>query len=75
MKWISVKDRMPDEWDHIIVCNKNADIDDYKCGISEAVFAPCGKGCCEAKFEAKGLEHIDHYDVTHWMPLPEPPKD
>lgn len=73
-EWISVKDRLPDDWSHIIVCNANANIYDYDTGVSEATYAPCVKGCCDSRFETKGIEYIHNDDVTHWMPLPEPPK-
>lgn len=49
--------------------------DEYETGVTEATFAPCGKGCCEPRFESKGLEYIGHTNVTHWMYMPKPPKD
>lgn len=73
-EWISVEDRLPEDWSHIIVCNVNANIDDCETGVSEATYAPCGKGCCDSRFETKGLEYINHDNVTHWMLLPELPR-
>ena len=72
--WISVSERLPEEWDRVLVCNVRIDDHEWYCGVTEAVFAPCGKGCCDLKFESKGHEYIDNSDVTHWMPLPKPPK-
>ena len=74
MIWISVEDRLPEEWDHVLICDVNVDTEDYEIGVTEATFAPCGKGCCEPRFESKGLEYISHEDVTHWMALPELPR-
>lgn len=71
--WISVNEKLPNEWDHVFVCNSEAIPDDWNKNVSEAMFAPCGRGCCDPKFETKGLEYISHEDVTHWMPLPELP--
>ena len=74
-EWISVEDGLPEEWDRVLICDVNDDIDEYKIGVTEATFAPCGKGCCEPRFESEGLEYIDHTNVTHWMYMPKPPKD
>jgi hypothetical protein len=51
-KWISVKERLPDENEMVL-----------------AWVAPCGDlhfcfGC-----------ELTGFEVTHWMPLPEPPKE
>lgn len=73
-EWISVESELPDEWQRVIVCNINGEFNDWSDPISEAIFAPCGKGCCKPKFETKGMEYISGDEVTHWMPLPEPPK-
>ena len=75
MIWISVKDKLPEEWGRVLICDVNDDVGEYKIGVTEATFTPCGKGCCEPRFESKGLEHISHEDVTHWMPLPKPPSE
>ena len=58
-KWISVKDRPPEDQEEVFVCtrskNGNRNID-------------------------KGYLSVDHFihrgsaEVTHWIPLPEPPK-
>ena len=72
-EWIGVDERLPERWDRVLVCNANED-NEHDDGVTEAIFAPCDKGCCEPKFESKGLEYISHNDVTHWMPLPKMPK-
>jgi len=74
-EWISVKNKLPEDWDRVLICDINDETEDYKTGVTEATFVPCGKGCCEPRFESKGLEYIDHTNVTHWMYMPKPPKD
>ena len=72
-EWISVKDRLPDE----------DDINDYL--ITD------GKRCFVGFYhhKAKGWDNftlgwiqeyyadgeVDDIEITHWMPLPEPPKE
>lgn len=69
MEWISVKDAMP--------------------GIGERVLgygrAECGT-CCEDKMVRECRRHYKNqcfefgeydcpFNITHWMPLPEPPRE
>lgn len=62
-EWISVKDRLPEEPDR------------YLCNVKSFVF----KGAYYQtilKYDKGGFieGHIYTDDVTHWMPLPQPPK-
>lgn len=71
-QWISVKDRLPsreglmdDETEYVLVCerygrSKNVTI----CGYNEDGWSA---------WDAFGGVSPDH--ITHWMPLPEPPKE
>lgn len=67
MEWISVKDRIPPrELDYIIVFDGN-DV------FTAMFFVNDGKAttffsCCYGK------EYLKIKNVTHWMPLPEPPE-
>lgn len=72
MKWISVEDRLPEIGDKIIAYGDFwGEIHDFQgkhVGSGEWV-----KGCyVDIKADAYYC-HI--YNVTHWMPLPEPPKE
>jgi hypothetical protein len=68
MEWISVKDRLPEvilyeggkSWNCVLVYGK----DNFDCGSDiQVVSVPwlLGKGSMDG--------------ITHWMPLPEPPKE
>lgn len=75
MEWISVKDRLPDERDTYIVYT-----DDTSENVSEPIWSK--EVVLTAEFDEYGWswrEGVNDYDitnfVTHWMPLPEPPKE
>jgi len=63
MKWISVKDRLPEyqaycgseEFVHVLACVNGC--------VNQAMF-------CNGKWEFMGIKGVE---VTHWMPLPDPP--
>ena len=62
-EWISVKDRLPEETINCIVHYQHAycDNDDYwAIGF-----------CC---YDGEKFQLDPAYKVTHWMPLPQPPK-
>ncbi len=63
-EWISVKDRLPEEKVNCIVHYKHAycDNDDY-----------WAIGICF--YDGEKFQMHWAYKVTHWMPLPEPPKE
>ncbi len=63
-EWISVKDRLPKEGIRILTLGKYGEIKDraliaFKSGIM--LFIPDGL--------------LIGKDITHWMPLPEPPEE
>lgn len=65
--WISVKDRLPERPDGY-----------PKCGIRRCYFlVALESGCVKSLgFEFDTMEwHVVGSPVTHWMPLPEPPKE
>lgn len=61
MEWISVKDKLPEKQTRVLL------------------FDNCGFGILTGRIGSAGwyLEgDLDKYaNVTHWMPLPEPPKE
>ena len=61
-KWISVKERLPVTFENVLVCTKHEMLICHHDG-DEWVVTYDG--------EYAGYD----YDITHWMPLPEPPKE
>ena len=61
-EWISVKDRLPDEFEWVLACDKD------RC-VGEAMFTRIGE-----RWDGPYGEYQLH-GVTHWMPMPEPPKE
>lgn len=65
MEWISVKDRLPDEYCQVLIyCPQSFP---KNCRVLAASF-----------YDDNGLFYCDayeqvHHDVTHWMPLPDDP--
>lgn len=60
-KWISVKDRLPDDCVEVL-------LHDTDCGILIGWYEK--KDSC---FVGEFMSQLDA--VTHWIPLPEPPKE
>ena len=84
-EWISVKDRLPRLDTVVLICYQSGydgsaiyafgglvdDGDGWLWGISHA-----GMGIyANDDAVASDVEADDDYQVTHWMPLPEPPKE
>lgn len=68
MEWISVKERMPEKFQLVIgFCKSNY----YPIDILE--YRPNEQ--TEESWLASDDTLLSEYDVTHWMPLPEPPKE
>ena len=63
-EWISVKDRLPGKNVNCIVHYRHAYCD------TDGYFAI---GCC--RYDGEKFQIGLAYKVTHWMPLPEPPKE
>lgn len=74
MEWISVKERLPSSIaNKVLVYCKCGYIgfghyEDYK-GVQTWFNLESGK-----PFSEWAHDEPDDYDVTHWMPLPEPPR-
>ena len=66
-EWISVKDKLPELHEEVLVCNE-----EY--GLSELGFATVAVLDGTDWIETWDRRTEIHY-ITHWMPLPEPPKE
>ena len=64
MNWISVKEKLPDESRQYLVCAK----DGLRLRVTIASFWLKNKTW-------QLTERRSYWCVTHWMPLPEPPKE
>lgn len=60
MKWISVKDKMPEEDQHVLI----TDGEDVVEGWLDT---------CSDKDVWYYSDYYQKQDITHWMPLPKPP--
>lgn len=58
-EWISVKDRLPSEWDEYLVGGI-----DYGVGMA-SYYPPRNEW---------NAEYFDEKQITHWMPLPPAPE-
>lgn len=61
-EWISVKDRMPDDSTFVLVFGRETPIGEHFTYMDVCYF--------NSSIKSLLWEHI-----THWMPLPEPPKE
>ena len=74
-EWISVKDRLPEESGNYIVC-----CDDSSCSYGEGIWYSSDVVVVSEYYEGSwtwyegGTEWSLENIVTHWMPLPQPPK-
>jgi hypothetical protein len=69
-EWISVKDRLPEENENVILYDGK----EVFCG--DLFFGKLGKICWGIQ-ACDGIcyGHYNKDEVTHWMPLPKPPKE
>lgn len=68
-EWISAKDRLPEEGEYVLCVLKGFN---YGGKIQVCKFVPADK--------FKDKPYFEHFrngfpSVTHWMPLPQPPKE
>jgi len=64
MEWISVKDRLPD------------DVFDFVIAYADGAMSTIGYSKKNGFYEVYPIKvQLCICDITHWMPLPEPPKE
>ena len=69
-KWISVEDRLPDTAERVLVSKKWLGMQ-YKPEYGYYQDFPNQKGCWYVLTE---FGYYPQREITHWMPMPEPPK-
>jgi len=62
MNWISVKNKLPEQNESVLIFSKNG-------GVAEARYRETENVFIQYRWSV-----IKGNDVTHWMPLPEPPE-
>ena len=71
MEWISIKERWPTERTHVLTVDKQGTcLVDYAFYLHERP----DKTCISRLIWAKKSDRQQN-SITHWMPLPEPPKE
>ena len=69
MNWISVKERMPDYWGEFLTYHA-----DGRILINNHNAEDAGFHMCSLSYSRDYKQQFIH-PPTHWMPLPEPPKE
>lgn len=69
--WISVKDRLPEPDENVFVYATKWETKGYVVGITRRYRYTDGREVWVEPFP--GFELV--YHITHWMPLPKPPKE
>ena len=67
MEWISVEDRLPDKFCDVLIVNDVSKYYHPQQAIMWSYF--------NIHLEGNDRFTDADYDVTHWMPLPSPPKE
>lgn len=81
MKWISVKDELPPLNEYVLLFAQDLHHPDRccLCGINPNIFVSIRKAAeWENSYESahgNGWIPYEENEITHWMPLPEPPND
>ena len=67
-EWINVKDRLPDESGEYLTFDKSGHFGLLEYSTLHKKFNV---------FDCQSIEFVERYsiEITHWMPLPEPPKE
>lgn len=71
MKWINVRDGFPQDGQYVIVYAKNCSLKARMYNSADITYADF----CQNQNEFFDIDSDVIKDVTHWMPLPNPPKD
>ena len=73
MEWINVKDRLPSKENQHIVCLINEK--PLLCCVHDATVCLTKDQVSFYWPTKKWMKDVYYGEVTHWMPLPEPPED
>lgn len=71
MEWISVKDKLPPNGDELVLVVVHG----YRGDIVSMNAVEIGSYTSKDGWILKTFPELENMQVTHWMPLPEPPKE
>ena len=69
VKWIPVTERLPD-FEGSLLCMRRTQLG---LRVQDILYFEDGK--FSYRFSYNGIDNLEYGAVTHWMPLPKPPKD
>ena len=76
-EWISVEDRLPEQLDDVLVCEKWEPLPFVAYIGSDGIWTAnhCHLECDTGIWGNGGIiiDNFESKDITHWMPLPSPP--
>jgi len=67
--WISVEDRLPEDDGDVLVCY------DWRAKEDNAYFSHESPIVIDFLAGGKWVHDVYYGDITHWMPLPDPPEE
>jgi hypothetical protein len=76
MKWIDVEFELPEPGETVLVTGKGF-FNNYESSVQrwERAIDPNHKDDEPHWFGTREMEPYEHFKITHWMPLPKPPKE
>ena len=79
MQWISVRDKLPDLYEFVLVFADNKGINEPRPIAIARIVTVHGIWDLLGTIDVGAYHDIEYdmsrHDITHWMPFPEPPKD
>jgi len=79
MEWISVKDRLPDPYQYVLVFSKKQGGEPSPLSIARQFKTIWEMMSTEDESNAVACGdltwYMDAHEITHWMPLPKPPEE
>ena len=75
-RWINVKDELPELDEKVVVyATGRVDKRDYVYAMTSRMSRYLFNSIYDEAWRSPWGEFFKNYEITHWMPLPEPPKE
>ena len=79
IEWISVEDRFPEPYDWVLVCNSPKGTNEPRSiniwRWSGEEWDSINQGHADSPTFSDIIHTLFYDEITHWMPLPNPPKE